>query len=102
MAKVLQNEAEIRAAIVAVGYGETHLVATPELVGVGESLAYQIRPGHGNKFIVEACVEVEPTKYTRPIPTGAGSLSIVRLNSHPERHPGVTKREFTVHVGGRA
>ncbi len=101
MAKVLQNDAEIRAAILAVGYGETHLVATPDLVGVGNSLAYQLRPGHGNKFVVEACVEVEPTKFSRPIP-GVGSIALVRTNPHPERYAGVTERKFTVYTGGRA
>ncbi len=102
MAKVLQNDAEIRAAILAVGYGETHLVATPDLVGVGDSLAHQLRPGHGNKFVVEACVEVEPTKFVRPIPSGRGVIALVRTNPHPERQVGVTDRKFTVYAGGRA
>lgn len=103
MAKVLSNDAEIRAAILAVGYGETHLVASPELVGVGESLAHQLRPGMGNKFVVEACVAVEPTKKnTRQIPNGKGTISLVRTNDHPERHTGVTERRFTVMSGGRA
>lgn len=102
MSKVLRNDAEIRAAILAVGYGETHLVATPELVGVGESLAYQLRPGMGNKFVVEACVEVEPTKFVRPIASGAGSIALVRSNAHPNRQVGVTERKFTVYSGGRA
>lgn len=102
MSKVLHNDTEIRAAILAVGYGETHLVASPELVGVGESLAYQLRPGMGNKFVVEACVEVEPTKFARPNPSGVGAIALVRSNAHPERKVGVTERKFTVHSGGRA
>ncbi|QQR55715.1 MAG: hypothetical protein IPG59_11885 [Candidatus Melainabacteria bacterium] len=102
MAKVLHNDVEIREAILAVGYGETHHVASPELVGVGESLAQQLRPGMGNKFVVEACVEVEPTKFVRPIPSGRGVIALVRSNPHPERQVGVTGRKFTVHTGGRA
>lgn len=102
MTKVLRNDAEIRAAILAVGYGETHRVASPELVGVGESLANQLRPGHGNKFVVDACVEVEPTKFVRPIASGVGVMALVRSNPHPERRTGGTERKFTVYAGGRA
>ena len=56
----------------------------------------------GNKFVVEACVEVEPTKFVRPIPSGRGVIALVRSNPHPERQVGVTGRKFTVHAGGRA
>lgn len=107
--KVLQNEAEVQAAVFATGYGEVHYVATPELAGFGESFAYQHRQGMGQKFIVQSCIEVEPSAFTRPTRNGRGSISLVRSNDHPgvegngRLRVGTTvDRKFTVFTGDRA
>lgn len=107
--KVLQNEAEVRAAVFATGYGEIHYVATPELAGFGESFAHQHRQGMGQKFIVQSCVEVEPTVFTRQTQNGSGSISLVLTNNHPgvegngrRKTIAPVERKFKVYVGDRA
>ncbi len=95
--KVLSNADEIRRSILEAGYGETHTVANPDLVYVGLNLADDLRPGHGNKFEVQACKEVDPKTFTRPTKTGNGFLSLVRTNDHPAT-PAVVTEKFEIHA----